>query len=154
MKLKLLAIIFVLIIPLMSVGCKKEKTVSSNPPPTKQTLHTYVLSTMRCGSLFGVGPEDCIKTEIENAAFPYNQMVEQRLDDAGNYVFVLTDEQIDIWREYHLAELEELLGIIEEQGEQGFELNRDYTKFVGKIGKNGIGLFLFRYFSEIGRAHV
>ena len=107
--------------------------------------HTiYRLSETRCSTLFGIGPADAVQS-FKEAEWLQGHYISAAVDNDGYFVFVLSDDDVKVWKNYYQPRIDETLQIIEEQGEQRVVLNAEYTKIEYSINAEGCMSFMLRY---------
>ena len=131
--------IFTIIITLLLSSCNY---LGFLMPADKHT--TYRLSATRCSTLFGHGPEKTVQS-FKEAEWVQGHYISATVDDDGYFVFVLSDDDIQVWKNFYQPKIDDLLKIIEEQGEQKVVLNAEYTKMEYSINAEGCMSFMLRY---------
>lgn len=118
-KIKIIVILFVL--AFLMVGCdndnKKEITKNSE---NKE----YVLNAKTCKTLMGCSPDEANKT-LKESYWVQGHFQSAKVDERGNLVLVLSDEDIEHWKN-HINQLFEKKSTAEETDGFKFLVDDDY----------------------------
>jgi hypothetical protein len=138
MKKKNFGVIFIIVIILtLLFACSIDTSKKSQGNDTNNASHIikqsdgttkYIFSKKACGLMFNITPREAIDS-FPKSPWAISNYRGVSVDNYGNLVIVLSDEDIEEWKKYHLEELSEA---VKRGGRLGvaIEIDVEYKKLV------------------------